>query len=311
MESIRVSAKTLDDAITKACIELGAASEALGYDILETGSRGVLGIGARPYVLRAWKKEEAPEEEQSGTKAALTEEAAHPEKKAEHKEVFAAAAENNKTEQPARGKEQEKKTKPVPAANEKPIQTKAKREPVREKEAAADRAAENAERGEMNPLSEERKKEVLEKAAAFLRTVFDGMGIQVEINAAWETGGSELSLNLSGDDMGVLIGKRGQTLDALQYLTSQVVNKHQNDYVRIKLDTENYRERRRETLETLARNIAYKVRRTKRPVALEPMNPYERRIIHSVLQAEKDITTRSEGEEPYRHVVIYCVRKKR
>ena len=111
--------------------------------------------------------------------------------------------------------------------------------------------------------------------------------------------------------MGVLIGKRGQTLDALQYLTSQVVNKHQTAYIRVKIDTENYRERRRETMETLAQNIAQKVKRTHKPVALEPMNPYERRIIHSILQNEKDIITRSEGVEPYRHVIVCPAKKNR
>ena len=119
-----------------------------------------------------------------------------------------------------------------------------------------------------------------------------------------------MDINLSGEDMGVLIGKRGQTLDSLQYLVSLIVNKEEDDYIRVKLDTENYRERRKETLETLARNIAYKVKRTKRPVSLEPMNPYERRIIHSALQNDKYVVTRSEGEDPYRHVVISLKRER-
>ena len=114
----------------------------------------------------------------------------------------------------------------------------------------------------------------------------------------------ELEVNLSGEEMGILIGKRGQTLDSLQYLVSLVVNKESEDYLRVKLDTENYRERRKETLETLAKNIAYKVKRTRRSVSLEPMNPFERRVIHSTLQNDKFVTTHSEGEEPYRHVVV-------
>ena len=113
-----------------------------------------------------------------------------------------------------------------------------------------------------------------------------------------------LDIDLSGDDMGVLIGKRGQTLDSLQYLVSLVVNKEAEEYIRVKVDTENYRKRRKETLENLAKNIAYKVKRTKRSVSLEPMNPYERRIIHSALQNDKYVTTHSEGEEPFRHVVV-------
>ena len=115
---------------------------------------------------------------------------------------------------------------------------------------------------------------------------------------------NEMNIDLSGDDMGVLIGKRGQTLDSLQYLVSLVVNKGNEDYIRVKVDTENYRERRKSTLENLAKNMAYKVKRTRRPLHLEPMNPYERRIIHSALQNDKFVTTHSEGEEPYRHVVI-------
>ena len=115
---------------------------------------------------------------------------------------------------------------------------------------------------------------------------------------------NEMNIELSGDDMGVLIGKRGQTLDSLQYLTSLVVNKGEDDYIRVKVDTENYRKRRQDTLENLAKNIAFKVKRTKRSVSLEPMNPYERRIIHSALQNDKFVTTHSEGEEPFRHVVV-------
>ena len=223
MESISFSAKTLDDAITKACIELGVTSEDLEYEITETGREGVFGIGARPYVISVKLKEE--------------------EKK------MTASPESDLT--------------------------------------------------------------ATEKAMDFLSSVFEGMSLNVDISIDMDEESNEMSINLSGDDMGVLIGKRGQTLDALQYLTGQVINKHESGYIRVKLDTENYRERRKETLEKLAKNIAHKVRRTKRPVALEPMNPYERRIIHSVLQPEKDIITRSEGEEPYRHVVICFAKKKK
>ncbi len=136
----------------------------------------------------------------------------------------------------------------------------------------------------------------------FLSKVFDAMGMEVQIDV--ERTDEEISIELSGEDMGVLIGKRGQTLDSLQYLTSLVVNKGSSTYTRVKVDTENYRVRRKETLENLAKNIAYKVKRTKRPVTLEPMNPYERRVIHSALQNDKYVSTHSEGEEPYRKVVI-------
>lgn len=138
----------------------------------------------------------------------------------------------------------------------------------------------------------------------FLTGVFAAMGIGVEIAATYNDSLRTLEVDLSGDEMGVLIGKRGQTLDSLQYLISLVVNKGTNEYIRVKVDTENYRQRRKETLENLAKNIAYKVKRTRRPVSLEPMNPYERRIIHSALQNDKYVTTHSEGDEPFRRVVI-------
>ena len=138
----------------------------------------------------------------------------------------------------------------------------------------------------------------------FLSDVFAAMGISVEISAKYNDSLKSLEVELSGDEMGVLIGKRGQTLDSLQYLISLVVNKGTNEYIRVKVDTENYRQRRRETLENLAKNIAYKVKRTRRPVSLEPMNPYERRIIHSALQNDRYVTTHSEGDEPFRRVVV-------
>ncbi len=141
-------------------------------------------------------------------------------------------------------------------------------------------------------------------AKKFLTDVFAAMGIAAEISAKYNDSLKSLEVELSGDDMGVLIGKRGQTLDSLQYLISLVVNKGTSEYIRVKVDTENYRQRRRETLENLAKNIAYKVKRTRRPVSLEPMNPYERRIIHSALQNDKYVTTHSEGDEPFRRVVV-------
>ena len=145
----------------------------------------------------------------------------------------------------------------------------------------------------------------------FLNKVFEAMDLKVEIVMTAEENSNVINVDLKGDDMGVLIGKRGQTLDSLQYLTSLVVNKEQKDYVRVKLDTENYRKRRKETLENLARNIAYKVKKTRRPVSLEPMNPYERRIIHSALQNDKYVFTKSEGEDPFRHVVIALKKEER
>ena len=138
----------------------------------------------------------------------------------------------------------------------------------------------------------------------FLSKVFEAMKMEVEILIKESEDENVYDVELKGDDMGVLIGKRGQTLDSLQYLTNLAINKHSDNYVKVKLDTEDYRQRRKDTLENLAKNIAYKVKRTKRSVSLEPMNPFERRVIHSALQNDKYVTTHSEGEEPYRHIVV-------
>lgn len=145
---------------------------------------------------------------------------------------------------------------------------------------------------------------VADNAKIFLNDVFSAMKMTVVVDVKYDEEEKTMDIDLSGDEMGVLIGKRGQTLDSLQYLVSLVINKDVEEYIRVKVDTENYRQRRKETLENLAKNISYKVKRTKRPVSLEPMNPYERRIIHSALQNDKYVTTHSEGEEPFRRVVV-------
>ncbi len=150
-----------------------------------------------------------------------------------------------------------------------------------------------------------RKKNTIEDIAVeFLNKVFNAMNLVVNIDVTVNMEDKMVDIELSGDEMGVLIGKRGQTIDSLQYLVSLVINKESEEYLRVKVDTENYRARRKTTLEELAKNIAYKVKRTKRAVSLEPMNPYERRIIHSALQNDKYVTTKSEGEEPYRHIIV-------
>lgn len=160
--------------------------------------------------------------------------------------------------------------------------------------------------GSKNAVIKVRKKEesIEDRIHQFLDSVFAAMKMEVELVVNVDEAEKSIEVELKGDDMGVLIGKRGQTLDSLQYLTNLAVNKRTEDYYKIKIDTEDYRKRRKDTLENLAKNIAYKVKRTKRPVSLEPMNPFERRIIHSALQNDKYVTTHSEGDEPYRHVVV-------
>lgn len=203
MEYIEISAKTVNDAITEACQKFEVSSDKLEYEVIEEGTAGFLGIGAKSAVIKA------------RVKCSISDDAKN-----------------------------------------------------------------------------------------FLNDVFAAMKMVVVVDVQYDEDEKNMNIELSGDDMGVLIGKRGQTLDSLQYLVSLVVNKNVDEYIRVKVDTENYRERRKETLENLARNIAYKVKRNKRPVSLEPMNPYERRIIHSALQNDKYVTTHSEGDEPFRRVVV-------
>ncbi|WP_461810400.1 RNA-binding cell elongation regulator Jag/EloR [Faecalimonas sp.] len=242
MNEITVSAKTLDDAITEALIQLGATSDQVEYDIIEKGSTGFLGIGSKQAVIKAWKKVETPEVEE--IKEEIKQEIVEEHLVKEQKEHTLGAVENT----------------------------------------------------------------TVLACESFLQDVLKTMGMEVEIVSHIDEEGA-LNIEMKGKNMGILIGKRGQTLDSLQYLTNRVANKSQEEYVRVKLDTENYRQRRKETLENLAKNIAYKVKRTKKQISLEPMNPYERRVIHSALQGDKYVSTHSEGEEPYRRVVITLARK--
>lgn len=187
---------------------------------------------------------------------------------------------------------------------------KAAKEVIKEEKKAEKEAVKEAKKEEKKEVKEAKAKavvnakEVEEKSVAFLKDVLHAMDIAAVVEAEYDSNEELLNINLIGEDMGILIGKRGQTLDSLQYLVSLVVNKEAGGYIRVKVDTENYRERRKATLENLAHNIAFKVKRTRRSVSLEPMNPYERRIIHSALQNDKYVTTHSEGEEPYRKVVV-------
>lgn len=204
MEFREFKAKTIEEAITLASMELGASSADLEYEVIEKGSSGFLGIGAKQAIIKAKKKDN-----------------------------------------------------------------------------------------------------FLDEIYEYLNNLFKAMDIEAKVNINYNKDEATMDIDVEGPDMGILIGKRGQTLDALQYLISLFVNKKSDSYIRVKLDTENYRSRRKDTLENLAKNIAFKVKRTRRSFTLEPMNPFERRIIHSTLQNDKYVATRSEGEEPYRKVVVY------
>jgi spoIIIJ-associated protein len=183
-------------------------------------------------------------------------------------------------------------------------ENKKEQKPAKEVKEVKEAKVEKVEKTEKTSNSNVNGDELVEKAYAFLKEVFGAMKMDVQIDAKFNKQDNILEVELSGAEMGVLIGKRGQTLDSLQYLISLVVNRDSSDYIHVKVDTENYRERRKATLENLAKNISYKVRKTRQPVALEPMNPYERRIIHSALQNDRYVTTHSEGDEPFRRVVV-------
>ena len=280
--SIRVSAKTLDDAITEALIQLGVTSDRLEYKVIEKGSAGFLGIGMKQAVIEAWKKEDKEEEE------------------------FLKAVEETIRENPVKEyfvKEDDVKEHQAEEAAK-------KEEAVREEKTEKEEASANAKEEKSEPVSVKEKEllakvedETIRYVEQFVKDTLKAMDMDVEITSSIDKDGA-LYVDMKGENMGILIGKRGQTLDSLQYLANRVANKHQSGYVRVKLDTENYRARREETLKHLAKNIAHKVKRNRRPVILEPMNPYERRIIHSTLQSDPYVTTHSEGEEPYRKVVV-------
>lgn len=268
--SIRVSAKTVDDAITEALIQLGVTSDRLEYEVIEKGSAGFLGIGMKQAVIEARRKPEPKEEK---VEEPVVEEPV----RVEPKKVEAV--------QPQKAAAEKKADEPQKAAFEKAVEKEVKEEVKKETKLV-----------EVQP-------QTIKAVEDFLKNTMKAMDMEVELKTEIDQDGA-LCVDMSGEHMGILIGKRGQTLDSLQYLANRVANKHQEGYVRVKFDTENYRARREETLRHLAKNIAHKVKRNRRPVALEPMNPYERRIIHSALQSDPYVMTHSEGEEPFRKVVI-------
>ena len=235
MESREFTGKTVEDALTQATIELGLTSDKLDYEVVEKGSSGILGLGAKDAVIKVSVKGDKPAENKISEtkKEAVTEETA-----SDKKEVL-----NNPEEAIAVVKE-------------------------------------------------------------FLKDVFASMNLEVTLSAEYNADDNTINVDMVGPEMGIIIGKRGQTLDSLQYLTNLALNRKVDTYTKVKLDTEDYRRRRKETLENLAKNCAYKAKRTRKPVSLEAMNPYERRVIHYALQDDDAVTTHSEGEEPYRHVVI-------
>ncbi|MCR5740064.1 MAG: protein jag [Lachnospiraceae bacterium] len=257
MDYKEYTGKTVNDLITDACQDLGVTSDRLDYVVVDEGSSGFLGLGAKNAVIKARiKSEEAVEETAPAPSAA---EEVKEAVKAEVNEVVKVEA---------------VKSEEAPAVKEEKI----------------------------IPVSDPAKYEA--SAKKFLEDVFKAMNMEATIKTSFELSENALDIELAGNDMGILIGKRGATLDSLQYLVSLVVNKDSEQYIRVKVDTEDYRERRRATLENLAKNVSAKVKRTGRPYELESMNPYERRIIHSALQDNDYVYTYSEGEGTNRHIVV-------
>ncbi len=252
MDYIEVKAKTIDDAITDALVQLGITSDQLDYEVIEKGSAGILGLGRKDAIIKARKKIVVPEKKEEPVV-------------------------EKKVEAPAPKKEESPSFKNEKVSSKSPVNIDF-------------------------PALEKSVKD-------FLSQDFEAMQLEVENITKIDEENKVIDVEFQGPEMGMLIGKRGQTLDSLQYLTNLAVNKQSDSYIKVKLDTEDYRKRRKETLENLAKNIAYKVKRTKRPVSLEPMNPFERRVIHSALQNDKYVSTHSEGEEPYRHVVVTLKRQ--
>ena len=304
MEETTVSAKTLDDAITEALIQLGVTSDQLEYDVIEKGNAGFLGIGRKQAVIKARRKVEKKVNDEPVIDFSDAVKGVMKDSKSDnyHKHNNR----DNKKKKDNRKKENYHK-------NNKNVTATEKTEKVKEETVKTEKKEKNDK--PHKPVQERKEIELakveditVKTCEEFLTNVLKAMDMEVEIKTSIDEEGA-LCIEMNGDNMGILIGKRGQTLDSLQYLTNRVANKAQDGYVRVKLDTEDYRRRRKETLENLAKNIAHKVKRTRRSVSLEPMNPYERRIIHSALQGDRSVTTHSEGEEPYRRVVVTLVRK--
>ena len=296
MEYIEVTGRTIDDALTNACLKLETTSDNIEYEVIEKGSNGLFGIfNSKPAKIKARVKAGVGSVDDEFSKLEAKE------KKSIDDTIKSEIKAESKKEVVKETEKAVKKETAPKADNSKVSATQAVN-------ASEEDLEEKANNNEPRPvLSNE---EIESRIRTFLGDMFSAMDIPVEVKITFDTEEECVNVELIGENMGLLIGKRGQTLDSIQYLTSLVLNKGKEKYVRIKVDTENYRQRRKDTLESLAKNIAYKVKRSRRSVALEPMNPYERRIIHSALQGDKFVSTKSEGEEPFRHVVVYLDREK-
>lgn len=309
MDSARVSARNYDEALTKALIELGTTSDNVDVEIIERGTNGFLGIiGVKPWILKVTVKKSKDIEVAKKNNTSVA-------KNVSVSATPKATPKVREQKSPIEKKDIEKKDEPVkePLAQKKEVKV----EPVdtsKAKETATEVVDEYTkfygedkyESSNKKILTNDELEAVRGVVDGFLNDLFKAMDLPAHANYNFSFKTNELSIVIEGEeDLGVLIGKRGQTLDSLQYILSLVVNKSSESYIRIKLDTENYRKKRKEKLELLAKNIASKVKKTGRFTELEPMNAYERRIIHAVLQGDNMVSTKSVGEEPFRHITIY------
>lgn len=305
MRSVESSAKTMEEAVTQGLEKLGVSFADVKIDILDEGSKGFLGIlGGKPVVVRLTVREDAEGGEDVLSSVGLEEAVKEPEQKPARKRAPKAKAEKPAAEaKPEKPAAQEKAAQPAkaPKAGKPAKPAKSEKAPAERKQSApkAEKPAPAPEA--VQPPADAEAPEG--RAFTFLTDVTRLMGVEVTINARRDEEGN-VRVDMFGDTLGILIGRRGETLDALQYLTSLYVNKGSEDYIRVTLDTENYRAKREEALRRLANRMANRAVKTGRKVVMEPMNPYERRILHSALQQNDAVTTHSEGEEPNRHVVI-------
>ena len=284
MEKIKITARDYDEAVTKALIELATGSDNLDIEVVDKGSKGFLGIGSRPCVIYVSKKQD---------KDLLLYEEDKDFKTDHSQNIFENKEKSNKENK------YKVQTKSFDTEKSKPV------EKVRDEGFVHETDSVKLPRKQRKVYSEEEAEAIIEDMRDFISKLFEKMEINVNMDTEFNHRDNEISVFFSSDDdIGLIIGKRGQTLDAIQYIVSLVVNKNTESYIRIKMDTENYRERRKENLEVLAKNVASKVKKFKKPISLEPMNPYERRIIHSVLQSDSFVSTRSDGDEPFRYITV-------
>ena len=284
MEKIKITARDYDEAVTKALIELATGSDNLDIEVVDKGSKGFLGIGSRPCVIYVSKKQD---------KDLLLYEEDKDFKTDYSQNIFENKEKSNKENK------HKVQTKSFDTEKSKPVEKVSDEGFVHETDSV------KLPRKQRKVYSEEEAEAIIEDMRDFISKLFEKMEINVNMDTEFNHRDNEISVFFSSDDdIGLIIGKRGQTLDAIQYIVSLVVNKNTESYIRIKMDTENYRERRKENLEVLAKNVASKVKKFKKPISLEPMNPYERRIIHSVLQSDNFVSTRSDGDEPFRYITV-------